>query len=637
MKKLLTMKNLLFSTIVIFALVVVGCGGGEDQATAQAEASNELYTCGMHPNVIQEGPGDCPICGMRLNPLNGPGESASATGTSSAATSGEKKVLYWQAPMDPSYISPKPGKSPMGMDLIPVYEGEEAFGSTVKINPVTEQNMGVRIATVERRDLTLSIRTVARIVTDEQRVSHIHTKISGWVEKTFVATTGEKVSKGQQLLEIYSPQLVTAQDEYLDAYHSLQILPASSDPVLRRNMENILNSARTRLEYYDISSEQVEELERTGKISKTLVIQSPYDGFVITKHVLDGMEIKPGMTLYTLADLSQVWIQAEIYESELPWVAVGQRATFTLPYMPGESFEGIIDYIYPILETKSRTIKVRLVVQNEDLRLKPGMYANVTIHANPMRNVVAVPQEAVLFSGERALVFVALGGGRFAPRDVVVGVQSGDHYYEIKDGLKEGENIVLSGQFLLDSESRLQEGIAKMLANRQGAGSSSDKKEEKPASEMKMDMEREKAPASMDMKDDHDGMGMKMDMKMNMDNDMNMDTDMKMDHPMDRDKDMKEHDHSHEMSAVPFGTVNGDDLSFYTCPMESHAFVKVAEAGDCPQCGMKLVKKTIPVDENTTWYTCPMPEHDYVVTDAPGKCPECGMNLVELPTTSMTD
>lgn len=516
--------------------------------------------------------------------------------------------------MDPSYISPKPGKSPMGMDLIPVYEGEEAFGSTVKINPVTEQNMGVRTAKVERRDLSLAIRTFAEVETDEKRVSHIHTKISGWVERTFVATTGEKVVRGQQLLEIYSPQLVTAQDEYLDAYHNLQILPASSDSVLRRNMENILNSARTRLEYYDISSEQIKVLEETGKISKTLVIQSPYDGFVITKHVLDGMEVKPGMTLYTLADLSQVWIQARIYESELPWIAQGQRATVTLPYFPGESFEGIVDYIYPILETKSRTIKVRLVVDNEDLRLKPGMYANVTIQAEPVKNVVAVPQEAVLFSGERTLLFVALGGGRFAPRDITVGIQSGDHYYEIRDGLKPGETIVLSGQFLLDSESRLQEGIAKMLANRK-AGQSQEEPEPS-ASESEMDMDKP--------------------MKMNMDKSMQM--DMNMDQPMQMDVE-KTHDnnHNHDMPAVPFGTVMGDELTYYTCPMEAHSFVKMAEAGDCPQCGMALVKKTVPVDENTTWYTCPMPEHTYVVMDEPGKCPECGMNLKAMSTTSVTD
>ncbi len=597
-------KKIWIGLALVAGLIIVGCGSNSSAESTSEEiaASKELYTCGMHPNVIQEGPGNCPICGMKLTPLNG---GAATTSTAATSSTGEKKILYWQAPMDPSYISPKPGKSPMGMDLIPVYEGEEAFGSTVKINPVTEQNMGVRIAKVTRRDLTKSIRTVASIETDESRVAHVHTKISGWVEKTFVSTTGEHVTKGQELLEIYSPQLVTAQQEYLDAYHNFQSLSADVDPILKQNMLNILRSARTRLEYFDISEDQIHNLETSGKTRKTLVIRSPYNGFVITKHVLDGMEVKPGMVLYTLADLSALWIQAEIYESELPWVKEGQQATITLPYFPGESFTGVLDYIYPILETKSRTIKVRLVVPNPDLRLKPGMYANVTIHANPVKNAIAVPQEAVLFSGERTLVFMSLGNGRFAPRDVTVGIESGDNYYEIREGLKAGEAVVLSGQFLLDSESRLQEGIAKMLADREAAKTGT-LTPEKSADETTP--KKTKAP--------------KMDMNMEMDGSMKMDKGM--------DMDDHQHTHSEEAGKLPFGTVQDGNLTFYTCPMESHSFVKVAEPGKCPECGMDLIKKTIPVDENATWYTCPMDEHSFVVTDTPGDCPECGMTLVPL-------
>ncbi|MFQ6614969.1 MAG: efflux RND transporter periplasmic adaptor subunit, partial [Fidelibacterota bacterium] len=398
MKTLLSTKTILLGVGLIAGLTVVGCNGGDKPETAQTQTAerSELYTCGMHPNVIQEGPGNCPICGMKLTPLNGGGTTTAATTASASTTpSGERKVLYWQAPMDPSYISPKPGKSPMGMDLIPVYEGEESFGSTVKINPVTEQNMGIRTAKVGRRDLYKSVRTVARIATDESLVSHIHSKISGWVEKTYVSTTGEKVAKGEKLLEIYSPQLVTAQDEYLDAYHNLQMLPENSDPVLKQNLENVLHSARTRLEYFDISDAQIHTLEQSGQGKKTMVIHSPYDGYVIEKHVLDGMEVKPGMQMYTIANLSTLWVQAEIYESELPWVKEGQTVTMTLPYFPGESFTGKVDYIYPVLETKSRTITVRIVVPNKDIRLKPGMYANVTIQAEPVKQAVAVPQEAV--------------------------------------------------------------------------------------------------------------------------------------------------------------------------------------------------------------------------------------------------
>jgi len=455
--------------LLIVSLTFIGCGSSDKNEKVENQAkpeSSELYTCGMHPNVIQEGPGNCPICGMKLNPLNGGGATTSSEVSTSTTTSGERKVLYWQAPMDPSYISPKPGKSPMGMDLIPVYEGEEAFGSTVKINPIIEQNMGIRKGKVIQKDLSREIRAVARIETDESRVGHVHTKISGWIEKMYVSTTGESVKKGQKLLEIYSPQLVSAQDEYLDAFHNLTSLSSDANMSLRQNMENILHSAKTRLQYYDISDDQIQELEQSGIVRKTLVFESPFEGYVMKKHALEGMEVKPGMQLYTIADLSTVWIQADIYESEMPWVEVGNKAEITLSYYPGESIAGKIDYIYPYLETKTRTIKVRLIFNNPDLKLKPGMYTNVIIQTAPVRDAIAVPQEAVLFSGERSLVFVALGKGRFVPRDVKIGIESGDGYYEIKSGLKEGESIVLSGQFLLDSESRLQESIAKMLANR---------------------------------------------------------------------------------------------------------------------------------------------------------------------------
>lgn len=539
MRRTLIPKIIFVGLTLFIGLGITGCGSdskaSESTQTTHSEEDHQLYTCGMHPNVIQEGPGNCPICGMNLTPLSGESESSG----SASKPAGDKKILYWQAPMDPSYIRNEPGKSPMGMDLVPVYEGEEAFGSTVKINPVIEQNMGIRKAQVERRDLTKSIRTVARIETDESRVSHIHTKISGWVEKTYVATTGEKVEKDEKLLEIYSPQLVTAQDEYLDAYHNVQLLPQNSDPVLKQNLENVLHSVRTRLEYFDISDDQIRDLEQSGKIKKTLVIRSPYDGFVITKHVLDGMEVRPGMQLYTIADLTTLWIQAEIYESELPWVAEGQSATITLPYFPGEAFSGVVDYIYPVLGTKSRTITVRVVAVNPDLRLKPGMYANVTLQADPVENAVAVPQEAVLFSGERTLVFVALGNGRFAPRDVTVGIESGDDYYEIRDGLSPGETIVLSGQFLLDSESRLQEGIAKMLAGRKKGTTDDSMTKESP--------------------------------------EMEMDSQMEMD----------------DESAQDMDSMNGSDdageIAYYTCPMSEHSHIKEDHPGKCPECGMNLV------------------------------------------------
>ena len=456
---------------IIMAAFLALAGCGREQATVEqsaggSQAAIQLYTCGMHPNVIQEEPGNCPICGMNLVPLGQPITSSLA----GAQGGGERKIIYWRAPMDPSYISPKPGKSPMGMDLVPVYEGEEAFGATVRINPVVQQNMGVRLAPVTRRDLFQKIRTIGRIDYNEARVAHIHTKFSGWIEKTFVNTTGQRVEKAQSMLEIYSPQLVSAQEEYLDAYTSLRNLGSGGSAVVKANQERILASARRRLEYFDITAAKIKRLETSGEVTKTIMLKSPFEGIVTRKHALDGMEVKSGMNLYTIADLSVIWVFADIYEYEVPWVAVGQKAVMTLSYDPGKTYVGEVQYIYPYLEEKTRTIKVRLVFDNPHRDLKPGMYANVEIATAPVKNVIAVPLEAVLFSGARNLVIVSLGAGRFAPRDVTIGIEGGNGYYQIIDGLSEGEVVVTSGQFLIDSESRLQESIAKMLQIKSGGG-----------------------------------------------------------------------------------------------------------------------------------------------------------------------
>ncbi|MFQ6616637.1 MAG: efflux RND transporter periplasmic adaptor subunit [Fidelibacterota bacterium] len=463
-------------SLAVLAGLAAGCAKEkkpEEQVAIQDE-DRQLYTCGMHPNVIQEEPGNCPICGMELVPVGQP--VAALSGPSDQT--GERKILYWRAPMDPTFISPRPGKSPMGMDLVPVYEGEEAFGSTVRINPTVEQNMGIRTATVQRRNLTQTIRAVGRIDYDESRVAHVHTKFSGWIEKAYVNTTGQRVRKGEVLLDIYSPQLVSAQDEFLDALKNLTTGGESAVPARKENLERMVFSARRRLEYFDISNQQIEQLSRTGIVNKTLAVQSPFSGIVVEKHALDGMEVSPGMRLYTIADLSEIWVYADIYEYEVPWVREGQTAVMTLSYDPGKAYRGEVQYVYPYLEEKTRTIRVRLSFSNPKLELKPGMYANVGIETSPLEDVVAVPMEAVLFSGERNLVFVSLGDGRYVPRDVVIGIESGGGYYEVKKGLAEGEVVVTSGQFLLDSESKLQESISRLLQARTGPSKSQPGEEE---------------------------------------------------------------------------------------------------------------------------------------------------------------
>ena len=482
------LKIIVFISVLIIGLLVTGCSTSDSskQDNKTESMSEELYTCGMHPNVIQEGPGNCPICGMNLTPINGSSDVSNPKTVGDKSSSGSKEILYYRAPMDPTYISPKPGKSPMGMDLIPVYAGEEAFGATVKINPSTVQNIGVRTAKVVKKDLYQNIRTIGRVDYDETKVGFVQTKFTGWVENTYVNKTGQKVNKGDILLEIYSPQLVTAQEEYLDTYRRLKEAVNENRMSAIENLKNNLISIRRRLENFDISDNQITKLEKDNVALKTMTIRSPYTGIVEKKHVQDGMEVKPSMKLYSISNISSVWVYADVYEYEIPWIKEGVEATMTLSYIPGKEFRGIVDYVYPYLDAKTRTLKVRLSFPNENNALKPGMYANVNISSVPIKDAIAVPTEAVMFSGERNLVFIALGEGRFVPRDIVVGIESGDGFHEIKEGLEAGEIVVTSAQFLLDSESKLQESIAKMLTANKNIGSENDEPMETNMEEMDM-------------------------------------------------------------------------------------------------------------------------------------------------------
>jgi len=464
------------------------------QSSSQQDDGDQLWTCSMHPNVVQDEPGECPICGMDLVPMKRSGGSGSAT---ASKVEGEGNIVYYQAPMDPSYISDKPGKSPMGMDLVPVYENQvDNFGNTITIDPTVVQNMGVRTAPIRRRNLTREIRAVGNVVYDETNLAHVHTKVTGYIEETHVQITGERVKKGEPLVEIYSPELVATQEEYLQAYRSAQRnVGASGD---------LLSSARRRLEFWDISEEQIIRLEQTGKVRKTMTLYSPFSGVVVFTNAIDGMRVQPGNHLYKIADLSTVWVEAELYEYELPWLEEGQAVKMNLSYTPGKTYEGRVDYIYPYLEEKTRTVKVRSVFQNPNGELKPGMYANLRMRSEIGKDVPAIPEEAIIWSGERTLLFIALGEGRFAPRDVKLGALSGDGYYEVLSGARAGETVVTSGQFLLDSESKLKEALQKMLSKRQSSSSQS-----APAdTSMEMDSQTEMdSNGEMDMSQDHSGHG----------------------------------------------------------------------------------------------------------------------------------
>ncbi len=428
----------------------------QESAGPAAEAKTQ-YTCGMHPFIIQDQPGLCPICGMKLTPLK-PGTA----GGQAAAPAGERKIKYWQAPMDPTYIRNEPGKSPMGMDLIPVYEDETTTGGIV-IDPVTAQNMGIRTAPVERRDLSRTLRTVGLVTYEESRQYSVNSKIDGWIERLHVNQTGQLVRKGQPLLEIYSPELVAAQQEYLLALDNGRRLAASPIPEIASSAQRLLDAARTRLTYWDISPSQVSELESTRQVRKTLTLYSPYGGVVTEKKAFEGMRIMGGEELLQISDLSRVWVNADIYQYELPWVKVGQMAVVELPFGVDKVIEGRLTYLYPYLENETRTVKARIELANPGLALKPDMYANVRIETQAVKDVLVIPGHAVLNSGKGQTVFVARGEGRFEPRAVKTGVSNEEGFVQILGGLFEGEQVVTSAQFMLDSESKLREAIQKML------------------------------------------------------------------------------------------------------------------------------------------------------------------------------
>jgi Cu(I)/Ag(I) efflux system membrane fusion protein len=400
-----------------------------------------------------------------------------------------KVIKYWAAPMDPTYIRNEPGQSPMGMDLVPVYQeadGEKVSASTIRIDPGTAQNMGVRTATVKRMELKKSIRALGTVTYDEKRIYAVNLKFDGWIEKLYVDFVGESVSKGQPLFEIYSPELFTAQEEYLLAQSQAESLAASSYPSIRENATMLLRAARQRLKYWDLEDQQIKQLQKTGEVRKNLTIYSPANGVVIKKIALAGHYVKAGMHQYEIADLSRVWVDVEVYEYELPFIKKGMPAGMELSYLPGKRFEGTVLFIYPFLNPETRTVKLRLAFDNKEGLLKPDMYANVYIESLIASEALVIPQQAVIDSGLRKVVFVALGEGKFEPRPVKLGLEGENNTFQVLEGLQEGENIVTSAQFMFDSESRLREAIQKMLDVRSGE-SAELSEDDLDMSDMKMD------------------------------------------------------------------------------------------------------------------------------------------------------
>jgi RND family efflux transporter MFP subunit len=410
-------------------------------------------------------------------------------------TKKKPEILFYRHPMNPDITSPVPMKDDMEMDYIPVYADEDSMSSdeaagTVRIDPVTVQNIGVRTAEAKVQALSHNIRTVGKVSYNEERITRLHPKTEGWIQKLFVDKTGTTVKKNTKLLSIYSPLLVTSAQEYLLALKSADTLKESPFKDIRLGAGQMASSARERLELLDVPEHQIRNLEQTGKIQKDLPIHSPFNGTVIHIGAREGQYVTPQTELFMLADLSKVWVIAQVYESDLPWVQVNDPVDMRLTAFPGKVFNGVLSYIYPYAESKTRTIKVRLVFDNPDLLLKPDTLANVTIKTQQQMDAVTVPSEAIIRSGEQEQVFVVRGLGKYEPRPVQTGLAA-DGMTQILEGVTAGEQVVTSSQFLIDSESKLRESTAKMREAMQAEKADIDDAMTMPDPQPAMDMKEQ--------------------------------------------------------------------------------------------------------------------------------------------------
>jgi len=482
-------------------------------ANARGDGAKTLYTCGMHPQVIQDHPGNCPICGMKLTPIR----SGAGTDTNAASS------------------------------------------STIAVDAATRQSMNLRTALVEAGPLRKTIRTVGTIDYNETAMADVTTRYKGWIEKLDADATGQLVHRGDPLFEVYSPELYDAEVQFLQAVTNKFKSGIASRQEAIRNLKN-----------FDVPDAQIAEIETNRQVLRTLPMPAPISGFVIEKDAVAGQMVDAGIRLYRIADLSIVWVLAEIYEQDLPFVQLGQEVVVKVPAFPDREFRGRVTFIYPTVDEKTRTERVRLEFENPGYFLKPGMFVSAQIQVELADSAVLVPDSAILRSGEKNTVFVALDGGKFEARDVALGVEGADDLVQILSGLNAGERIVTSGQFLLDSESQLREAIEKMRGST-------------PAGNTEITVAGSMTNATKE---------------------------------------------------AAGATPTTEPETVYVCPMPEHVSIVYDHPGNCPICGMALVPitpsalKNIQPGGKVLYYTCPMPGHGSVHEDKPGKCPLCGMTLI---------
>jgi len=427
--------------IALMGAMLVACdsstqntGANTPQESLQEHAVKHMdpkYVCPMHPSVVSDEPGNCPICGMQLVRKDGSGSE-------------ERELLYYRHPHNPQITSPTPAKDEMGMDFIPVYSNPDGV---VALDAATVQTLGVRTAPVERGRLWRRIDSVGYVSYDDTSLRHIHPRVEGWVANLQVHQVGERVAKGALLFELYAPALVTAQEEFVSAVAS--------------GNQRLIAASRERLRALDVADRDIARIERERRVMQQVPYYAERDEIITALNVRDGMFVGSGLEVMTLVDLSRVWLRAEIFDRQAAWVKPGQSADATLSFLPGREFEGTVEFVSPILDPVTRTVEARLSFPNPDGLLKPNMFASVRIYGGPKQDVLYVPREALIRTPDGGRIVMALNEGRFAVREVAPGLESGD-YVEILAGVEAGERVVTSAQFLIDSEASLKAGLQRL-------------------------------------------------------------------------------------------------------------------------------------------------------------------------------
>ncbi len=381
----------------------------------------------MHPEIISDKPGLCPICEMTLTPVK----------NSNNKSSGERKILFWRAPMDPNEIYDAPGRSKMGMDLVPVYEDDASGSGIVTIDPEVQQNMNVKTAKVEVKRLSSKVITNGVLTTNETSEYIVTTRITGWIEKLYVNYMGQQVSKGSKLMDIYSPELVSAQQELLTAISYQNSVGESSLQSIKESGDELVKNSIRKLELLEVSDNEIKRLIETKEVKTYITLYAQKSGTVLEKNIVEGQKVMGGMPLLKIANLSSLWLMADIYEYELSKVKVGSKVSTTFNFLPGQIYEGKVAFIYPTLDSKSRTVKIRIEMNNRG-ELKPSMFANITIDGQDLGVKTVVPENAVIHSGMKNIVIISLGDGKFKPQEVKLGDYA-DGYYQVLSGLSQKE------------------------------------------------------------------------------------------------------------------------------------------------------------------------------------------------------